>query len=144
MSLSDQLDELAKRIQRLEDAAAAAHEKNKAKLEQQREQFKVKADSQAKVVSAKAAKTKGEAQAFWAATTAKIEHRRDELQTKREQQKAKWDVDSAERYAEGCEEYAEMLLSLAAFVVDSAGYATVDAVIARDRADALKKEGVKV
>lgn len=144
MALSDQLMDLAGRTKRLEDAAAAARAKNLAKLEEQRQQLQSTMDTQAQTVRAKVAQGKTEVQGWWAETTAKIEQRRAEFEAKREQHKAERAVEAKVRYADAAEEYATNLTSLAEFVVDAAAYAVVDAAIAREQAETLKKEQAKV
>ncbi len=128
MALSDQLTDLAGRTKRLEDTAAAARTKNVAKMEEQREQLR-----------SKAAPAKGNAHAWWTETTAKVEHKRAELHAKREQHKGERAVEAATRYADGAEEFASSLTALAAFAVDAAAEAAVDAVIAREHADSIAK-----
>lgn len=131
MALSDRLTDLAGRTKRLEDTAAAARAKNVAKMEEQREQLRTNA-----------AQAKGEAQAWWTETTAKIEQQRTELQTKREQRQSERAVEAQKRYADAADEFASSLTALAAYAVDAAAEATVDATIAREQAETAAKAPV--
>jgi len=133
MALSDQLMDLAGRTKRLEDAAAAARAKNVAKLEEQRGK-----------VETKAASKKGEAESWWIETTTKIDKRRAELKVKHEQHKAERTVEAAKRYADATADQAEMFVVLADYAVDAATEAVVDAAIAEEQFEAMKKDHVKV
>lgn len=137
MALSDKLTELAGRVKELEDTAAATRAKNRAKLEQQREQLNSKMKTQAQNIQSSATKAKGEARSWWTDTTVQFEEQRAKARAKMEQQKANFKSDKAEADAEDAEDYAADMIDWANYAIDSAEYAVVDAVIAREKADSL-------
>jgi hypothetical protein len=137
MALSDKLTDLASRIKELEDAAAATKAKNRAKLEQQREQLNSKMKTQAQSIQSSATKAKGEARSWWTDTTAQFEQQRAKVRAKMDQQKAEFKSDRAELDAEDAEDYAADMVDWAIYAVDSAQYAVIDAYIARDKADSV-------
>lgn len=131
MALSDQLMDLAGHLKRLEGGAATAHAQSVANMEEQRQQLR-----------SKAAAAKGEAQARWSETTAKIEQLSAELKAKRERREGERAVEAATFYAEAAEEFATALNSLAGYVADEAAAATVDAGIAQQQAESVAKAAV--
>jgi len=144
MALSDQLTDLAQRTKKLEDAVTAAHEANKAKLEERRQELKASQEARSKALAAKVADAKAETRSWWLDTTAKFEQRRAELEAKHEQHMNERSVEAAERVAEQDEDNASMMIAMAAFLIDSATKAVVEAGIARERASELKKEHLTV
>jgi hypothetical protein len=62
---------------------------------------------------------------------------RAELRAKIDERHAERKVEQAQRNAADAEAYASGLVSMAAYVIDAAEYAVVDATIARSEADAL-------
>jgi len=66
-----------------------------------------------------------------------MEQRRAELRAKVEERHAERKVEQAQRNADDAEDYASGLVLMAAYVIDAAEYAVVDATIARSEADAL-------
>jgi len=137
MALSDQLTDLAARTKQLEDAAAAADAKNRAMLEQEREKLHSNMQKEAKDLQSTADRAGAEAHSWWADVTARMEQRRAELRAKVEERHAERKVEQAQRNADDAEDYASGLVSMAAYVIDAAEYAVVDATIARSEADAL-------
>ena len=137
MALSDQLTDLAGRTKRLEDAASDANEKNKAKLEQDREKLHSKVMSDAQQIQASIGNAQSATRSWWADVTTEMEHRRSDLRSKINERKAERKVERATRNADEAEAYATDLISMAAYLVDAAEYAAVDAAVARSEADAL-------
>jgi hypothetical protein len=137
MALSDQLTDLASRTKKLEDAAAAARAKNRAKLEQDREKLHSTMTSEAKSIKSSADKAGTDVSSWWAETTARMEQQRADLRAKVDQRRAERQVAKAERNAADAEDYAADMVSWAAYALDSAEYAVIDATIARSEADEL-------
>lgn len=137
MTPSDQLTDLADRTRRLEDAAAAAAARNRAMLEQEREKLHAAMEKEAKDLQSSAKATETEARSWWAETTTHIEQRRAQLRAEIDQRRAERKLEKAKRNADDAEDYAAGLVSLAAYVIDAAEYAVVDAAIARGEADEL-------
>ncbi len=137
MALSDQLTDLADRTKQLEDAANAAKAKNRAKLEQQRDELHSKVEKDAQSIHSSAGMAGAGVRSWWAETAAHMEQQRTDLRDKIQQQQTERKVQKAESNAADAEDYATNLVSLAAYVVDAAEYAVVDAAIARSTADDL-------
>ena len=137
MALSDQLTDLAGRTKRLEEAARAAEARNRATLEQEREQLHPAMEKEAEDLQSSAAATRTEASSMWAETTAHIEQRRAKLRAELDQRRAERKLEKAKRNADNAEDCAAGMVSLAAYVIDAAEYAVVDAAIARGEADEL-------
>ena len=137
MALSDQLVDLASRTKHLEDTAKATDERNRARLEKDREELHANVETEAQKLQESADRTDAEARSWWADVTRRIEQRRAELRGRIEHRKAEHQLDRAKRNADDAENYASDMLSLATYVVDVAEYAVVDASIARTEADEL-------
>jgi len=137
MALSDQLTDLAGRTKRLEDAAAAADARNRAMLEQEKEKLHSSMEKEAKDLRSSANATRSEAHTWWAEMSVHIEERRAKMRVDIDQRRAERKVDKAQRNADDAEDYAAGLVSLAAYVIDAAEYAVVDAALARGEADEL-------
>jgi hypothetical protein len=137
MALSDQLMDLAGRTKRLEDSAAAAQARNRAKLEEKQEKLHSTLSAEAQDLNSSTTEAGTEVRSWWADTTANIEQWRAGLEAKRAERKAERKVEKAERDAEDAEDYAASLVSYAAYAIDAAEYAVVDAAIARGDADEL-------
>jgi hypothetical protein len=137
MPLSDQLTDLAGRTKRLEDTAAAAEARNRSMLEQECEKLHSAMEKEAKDLQSSAKATQTEARSWWAETTAHMEQRRAQLRAELDQRRAEQKLEKANRNADDAEDYAAGLVTLAAYVIDAAEYAVVDAAIARGEADEL-------
>ena len=137
MALSDQLTDLAARTKRLEDTAADTQAKNRAKLEQDREKLHTQVTNEAKQMQKSADEARSSADAWWANVATQIEMRRADLRSKIDERRAERQVDKANRNADDAEDYAEGMVAVAAYTVDAAEYAIVDAAIARSEADSL-------
>ena len=129
--------DLAGRTKRLEDAAAAAEARNRTILEREREKLHSAMEKEAKDLQSSAAATRTEARSWWAETTTHIEQGRAQLRAEIDQRRAERKLEKAKRNADDAEDYAAGLVSLAAYVIDAAEYAVVDAAIARGEADEL-------
>jgi hypothetical protein len=137
MALSDQLTDLAGRTKHLEDSAAAAREKNRTKLEQDREKLHSAVQQDAQSVRSSAEAAKSESASWWAGTTDKLEQQRGAMRAKIDERRSERKVEKAERNASDAEGYAADMVSFAAYAIDAAEYAVVDAAIARGEADDL-------
>src|SRR5262249_39313217 len=120
MALSDQLTDLAGRTKRLEDTAKAAETQNRQKPRKERDQPPPKMQKEAKDLQKSAGTKKAEAQSWWADMTANVEQQRAKLHADIEKRKAERKLDNANRNADDAEQYAEGMISLAAYVIDAA------------------------
>ena len=137
MALSEQLTELAARVNKLEEAAAAAKAKNRAQLEQDRVAVDARMQAQTQKIQSSFGEQQADARAWWTETTKRFEQRRAELRTKMEQFKAERKLDRAQHYADDAEAYAADMIWWAGYAVDAAEYAVIDAAIARKEAEEL-------
>ena len=137
MALSDQLMDLASRIKQLEDAAEATRERNRAKLEQEREKLHTSMERDAENMRSSAEQAQTDMRSWWADTTSHMEQQRADLRSKIEQRRAEHEVARAQRNAEDAEQFASDWVAWAAYAVDNAEYAVLDAAIARGEADEL-------
>jgi len=132
--LSAALLELASRVTRVEDSAAAVETKNRAKLQARREELE-EAIEQSKVeLEAAATRAKDATRGWWSKTTSSIQADFAEWQTEMKEK-------NAERAAEDAEDDAVVAVSLAAYCLDAAEWAVVRAELARGEADQLTGQG---
>jgi hypothetical protein len=135
--LSAALLDLASRVKRVEDSAAAVEAKNRAKLQARREKLEAAIDESHIELAAAATQAKESADGKWSKVKNAIEGRVDDMRS----DFAKWQVevkeDRAERAAEDAEYNAVVAVNLAAYCLDAAEWAVVQAELARGEADQL-------
>jgi hypothetical protein len=135
--LSAALLDLASRVKRVEDSAAAVEAKNRAKLQARREELEAAIDESHIELAAAATQAKESANGKWSKVKNSIEGRVDDMRS----DFAKWQVeikeDRAEQAAENAEYDAVVAVNLAAYCLDAAEWAVVQAELARGEADQL-------
>ncbi len=135
--LSAALLDLASRVKRVEDSAAAVEAKNRAKLQARCEELEAAIDESHIELAAAATQAKESVNGKWSKVKNSIEGRVDEMRA----DFAKWQVevkeDRAERAAEDAEYDAVFAVNLAAYCLDAAEWAVVQAELARGEADQL-------
>ena len=135
--LSAALLDLASRVKRVEDSAAAVDAKNRAKLQARREELEAAIDESQVELAAAATQAKEAANGKWSKIKTSVEGRVDDMRA----DFAKWQVeikeDRAERAAEDAEYDAVVAVNLAAYCLDAAEWAVVQAELARGEADQL-------
>jgi hypothetical protein len=135
--LSEQLNELADRVKKSEDFVNAAHAKNRAYLDDQRQTLKTSiADGKAQM-KADAAADADETRSWWNDTRQSFDARIAELRAERDDHRAAHTLKRAERRAEDAEQDAAYAVDFAVAMLDEAEYAVADAVLARLDADEL-------
>lgn len=137
MALSDQLMDLANRTARLEDAAEAAREQDRQKLESERKKLDSSIQTQTQKMQEAGKQAGMQVSGWWADTTARMEEQRAGLRAKIQQRQAEHKVEQAQRNADDAEAYATTLMEMAGYVTDAAEYAAVEAVLARAEANEL-------
>ncbi|MDX6249616.1 MAG: hypothetical protein QOF10_2976 [Kribbellaceae bacterium] len=136
-ALSEQLTDLAARSKKTEDVVAAAQEKNRARLESQRNKLKTSiADGNAKARE-RAASAEGKTQQWWNDTRSSVDARFATMRAEADERRTEKDIKKAEHHAEQAEQDAADAIDWALYVLDQAEYAVIDAVIARADADDL-------
>jgi hypothetical protein len=135
--LSEQLTELAARAKRSEDFVNAAHAKNRAYLDDQRETLKKSIATGKARMNADASVAQDKTRTWWNDTRQSIDARVAELRAERDDHRAAHDVKKAEHRAEDAEEDAGYAVDFALQMLDEAEYAVADAILARIDADEL-------
>ncbi len=135
--LSAALLDLASRVKRVEDSAEAVEAKNRVKLQARREELEAAIDESHIELAAAATQAKESARSKWSQAKTLIEGRVDDMRS----DFAKWQADikgdRAERVAEDAEYDAVVAVNLAAYCLDAAEWAVVQAELARGEADQL-------
>jgi predicted ATP-binding protein involved in virulence len=135
--LSAALLDLASRVKRVEDSAAAVEAKNRAKLQARREELEAAIDQSHIEMAAAATQTKESASTKWSAVKNSVEGQVDEMRADFAKWQAEMKEDRAERAAENAEYDAVAAVNLAAYCLDAAEWAAVQAELARGEADQL-------
>jgi hypothetical protein len=135
--LSQSLDDLAGRVQVLEDSATATFEADRAKLEQRRheidEAFKTDINSLDSAIreAAEAGRT------WWNETKTSMKRPLDEVRARIDNRQSEHELHRATRTADAAEEDAVAAIEVAAYFLNVAEYSVIDAVLARMAADDL-------
>ena len=135
--LSAALLELASRVTRVEDSAAAVEAKNRAKLQARREELEAAIDESHIELAAAATQAKEATRGKWAEVKTSIDRRVDQMRSEFAKRRAETTEDRAERAAEDSEYDAVVAVNLAAYCLDAAEWAVVQAELARREADQL-------
>ena len=133
-NLSDALIDLAGRVKRVEDSAAAVQEKNRAALQSRREELEAAIEQSKIELEAAATEAKDSTRGWLSKTASSIQADFAEWRTEMKEK-------SAERAAEDAEDDAVVAVSLAAYCLDAAEWAVVRAELARGEADQLRDRG---
>jgi hypothetical protein len=140
-ALSEQLTDLAARSKNTEDVVAAAQEKNRARLENQRDRLRASiADGNAKARN-RVASDEAKTQQWWNDTRSSVDARFAAMRAEADERRTEKDIKRAERHAEQAEQDAADAIDWALYVLDQAEYSVIDAVIARADADDLALNG---
>ncbi len=136
--LSEQLQDLAQRIKKIEDSASAARNKDQAKLKRRLDQLHSDIEATGQSIETSAANAKEDVRSGWADIKRRIDEHLTDARTKFQERKVEWDVNKAERRAKDAEDDAADAIAFAVYVLDQAEYAVVDAALARADADNLR------
>ncbi|MCW2670878.1 MAG: hypothetical protein JWO27_2775 [Frankiales bacterium] len=141
MALSDKLSDLAARSKKTEDLATAARQKDRAKLESQRDKLNTSIAANNAKAKERAASAKGETQQWWNDARSSMDKRFATVRAAADERRSERDMKKAERQAEQAEQDAADAIDWAVYVLDQAEYAVIDAVVARADADDLARSG---
>ena len=136
-ALSQSLQDLAARVEVLEDSATASFEADRAKLEQRRheidEAFKAELDEfeSATRDAAAAGRT------WWNETKASMKRPIEEVRARVDKRQSEHELHHALRLAETAEQDAAAAIEVAAYFLNVAEYSVIDAALARLAADDL-------
>ncbi len=137
MALSDQLRRLANRAEEAEKNAAAASDKAKADLEQDRENSRAVAQQEAEQLREAADAGRGKISDWWNDVQRSWNEHTAQIQKNVESKKAEIDLDRAKGRADNAEADAEFAIEFAYTAIGEAEYAVLDANLARKEADEL-------
>jgi hypothetical protein len=140
-ALSEQLTGLAARSKDTEDVVAAAQEKNRARLESQRDKLKTSIAAGNANAEKRASADEAKTQQWWNDTRASVDARFAAMRAEADERRTEKDIKKAERHANHAEQDAADAIDWALYVLDQAEYSVIDAVIARADADDLAQNG---
>jgi hypothetical protein len=135
--LSAALRDLASRVKRVEDSAAAVEANNRAKLQARREELAAAIDESHIELAAAATQAKDATRGKWSKVKRSIEGQVDEMRADFAKWQADIKEDRAERAAEDAEYDAVVAVNLATYCLDAAEWAVVQAELARGEVDQL-------
>jgi hypothetical protein len=137
MALSDQLTKLAGQAKEAEDRTAAARVKAKADLEQDVEQSRAAAETQAESLREAAEASEGKISAWWNDVQRTWDAHVAKVQENIASKKAEIDRNRAQADADEAEADAAFAIEYASAAISEAEYAVLDATLARMKADEL-------
>jgi hypothetical protein len=135
--LSESLMDLAARVKRLEDSAAAVQEHNQTALHKRREELDAAIDREVKELERTTAEAKEAARSWWSDTKGSIERQITAMRADFQKRQAEHKQQNAEWAAQSAEEDAAVAATLAGYCVDAAEWAVVRAELARGEVDQL-------
>ena len=135
--LSVALLDLASRVKPVEDSAAAVEAKNRAKLQARREELEAAIDESNIELAAAATQAKESARSKWSQAKTLIDGQVNDMRADFANWQAEIKEDRAERAAEDAEYDAVVAVNLAAYCLDAAEWAVVQAELVRGEADQL-------
>jgi hypothetical protein len=135
--LSDQLTDLAARAKSTEDVLAAAQERNRVRLESQRDSLKASIAAGNAEAQQRAAADEAKTQQWWNDIRSSVDAQFATMRAEADERRAEKDIKKAERHAEQAEQDAADAIDWALYFLDQAEYSAIDAVLARADADDL-------
>lgn len=135
--LSQSLETLAARAKALEDSATATFEADRAKLEQRRREIDEAFDSDLRELESAVRNAADAGRTWWGDTKASLKRPLDEVRGRVEKRQSEHELNRAVRVADAAEEDAAAAVELAAYFLNVAEYAVIDATLARMAADNL-------
>ena len=139
MDFSTKLDDLQQRATDAKAAAQAAVSESREQLRQRIDQAKVDVDLAAKDARQQVGEAAASARSTWAQVKADAAAKLDEFEAKMDRRADQHDAKHAARQADGAEADATDAIEFAAWTVDHARLAVLDAIDARVYADDLAK-----
>jgi hypothetical protein len=135
--LSAALLDLASRVNRVEDSAAAVEAKNHLKLQARREELEAAIDESHVELAGAATQAKESTRSKWSQAKTSIEGHVSDMRADFAKWQSEINEDRAEQDAESAEYDAVVAVNLAAYCLDAAEWAVVQAELARGEADQL-------
>jgi hypothetical protein len=134
--LSESLSELSVKAKGAEDAAAAAREESRDKLEARLVDLRSSAEQRRAHLEQAAIEAKESAASRWDELRSSVNAHLERIKTDFDARRQTLDVKRAQRRAESAEQDAAATILFAAFAIEQAEYAVLDATLARSEADA--------
>jgi hypothetical protein len=141
MDFSAKLDDLQQRAGHAKAAAQAAVSESREQLRQRIDQAKVDMDLAAMDTRQQVGEAATSARSNWAQMKADADNNLDDLEAKMDRRADQRDAKLAGRQADGAEADAADAIEFAAWTVDHARLAVLDAIDTRIYADALAQQG---
>jgi hypothetical protein len=135
--LSQSLEDLATRVEVLEDSATATFETNRAKLEQRRGEIDEAFQTEIGEFDAAVREAAEAGRTRWNETKASMKRQLDEVHARVDKRQSQHELHHALRLAESAEQDAAAAIDVAAYCLNVAEYSVIDAALARMAADDL-------
>ena len=135
MALSDELTKLAARAKQAEDRVADAQEEARAKLQNEVQSARDSLDKHTDQLRQTAEANRGKVAQWWNDVQKSWDDQIASIRREIEAKKAKHDLHTAQRRADGAEEDAKFAIDLAYWAVEEAEWAALDATLAQMEAD---------
>jgi hypothetical protein len=143
MDFSTKLDDLQQRAADAKAAAQAAVSESREQLRQRIDQARVDVDLAAKDARQQVGEAAASARSTWAQMKADAAAKLEDFQAKMDRRADQHDAKVAARQADGAEADAADAIEFAAWTVDHARLAVLDAIDARVNADQLAQQAAK-
>ena len=138
--LSQSLQDLAARVKVLEDSATATFQADRAELEKRRHEIDDAIKTEVGEFDSAVRDAAQAGRTWWNDTKTSMKRPLDEVRARVENRKSEHELHRALRAAEAAEQDAAAAIEVAAYFLDVAEYAIIDAALARMAADDLAIE----
>jgi predicted transcriptional regulator len=135
--LSQSLEELAARVKVLEDSATATFEADRAKLEKRRHEIDDAIKGEVDEFESAVREAAAAGRTWWNDTKASMKRPLEEVRARVDKRQSEHELHRALRTAKAAEEDAAAAIEVAAYFLNVAEYAVIDATLARMSADDL-------
>ncbi len=138
--LSESLEDLAGRAKIFEDSATASFEADRAELEKRRQEIDQAIKAEVGELESAVRDAADAGHSWWNETKASMRRPLDEVRARYEDRQSEHELHRAIRAADAAEEDAAAAVEVAAYFLNVAEYAVIDAALARLAADDLAGE----
>jgi hypothetical protein len=135
--LSESLEELSARVKALEDSATATYEADRAQLETRRQEIDAAFKAELGEFESAIREATEAGRTWWNETKASMTRPVEEIRARVQKRQSEHELHRATRLAEAAEEDAAAAVEVAAYFLNVAEYAVIDAALARMTADDL-------
>ena len=136
-SLSQSLEELATRVEVLENSATATFAADRVKLEQRRREIDEAFNTEISEFDSAVREAAEAGRTWWNETKASMKRPLDEVRARVDKRQSQHELHHAVRLAEAAEAEAADAVEVAAYFLNVAEYAVIDAALTRMTADDL-------